>query len=93
VTRSCRLEIRLSEDELAAFRQAAEEAKLGVSAWLRRCGMEMIDVLRAHARNEAQLARQAARLHRLPPTAARELDFGRAWPLHDDEPPEGGSKP
>jgi hypothetical protein len=73
VRRDRHLRIRLTEHELTAMREAAEREGLSVSALLRRCFAEWLEVAEINRRNDAQARRQAARLHRLPPHVAREL--------------------
>jgi hypothetical protein len=90
MSRERRVETWLSDSEYEAVQAGAEREGLSMSALLRRCFEEWLQVDRAIRRNEVAEQRQARRLHELDPVEARRADFGRAW--RPDEDLQGGSR-
>jgi hypothetical protein len=93
VTRDRRFELLLSEDEFVAWQAQAEREGRSLAAFVRGCVQGWLEIVAAQDRNEAQLRRQAERLHGMDPVRAREFDFGRSWRPDEDGPSiEGGSR-
>jgi hypothetical protein len=81
--------LRVTADEKARWIVAAERAGLDLSAWIRRCAKDVLDVEAANARNDAALLRRVERLgHKSPPQIRRLEARGgdvETWPELDDE--------
>jgi hypothetical protein len=73
VSRDRRVETLFAETELVALREAAEREGLSLSALLRRCFLEWLQVDTINRRDEERVRREAERWHSRDPAAAREF--------------------